>query len=371
MVSDSDEIVDQVGRLREDFRALTEMVTGPDAFHTTAAEMELRIFRELLALGRGLLAAFFALRAAKRPVRPPSAPDGTPLTQCHQRNRTYLSVFGKICFQRHRFQAPGQAGVSPLDAELSLPARCYSPLLGDGLEHEIAEAAYAPSAKTLQRILDIDLSKNALETLVAEDAVDVEAFYDQKPLPAPADEGVILVVQADGAGVRMVGSEPSERTGHRTSKREAVATTLYTIARHVRSPLDVAIALLEEPEAQPGPRPVRPAPVGKESWATLAGKDVAFQRLSARVARRDGRHIQDRVALSDGDEALRPEGTRSACRPTFPASPWCWTSATPWTTSGRRPRPSTPARCPTSAAAMSTSSWKPCWTAVPRPSSMT
>jgi hypothetical protein len=75
MVSDSDEIVDQVGRLREDFRALTEMVTGPDAFHTTAAEMELRIFRELLALGRGLLAAFFALRAAKRPVIP-TAPDG-------------------------------------------------------------------------------------------------------------------------------------------------------------------------------------------------------------------------------------------------------------------------------------------------------
>jgi hypothetical protein len=78
------------------------MVTGPDAFHTTAAEMELRIFGEPLALGRGLLAAFFALRAAKRPVRPPTAPDGTPLTECHQRPRTYLSVFGKIGFLRHR-----------------------------------------------------------------------------------------------------------------------------------------------------------------------------------------------------------------------------------------------------------------------------
>jgi hypothetical protein len=37
--------------------------------------MELRIFGELLALGRRLLAAFFALRAAKRPVIP-TAPDG-------------------------------------------------------------------------------------------------------------------------------------------------------------------------------------------------------------------------------------------------------------------------------------------------------
>ena len=49
MASGSGKIVDQVERLDEDFRTLVEMVTGPDAMECTAAKMELRIFREVLA----------------------------------------------------------------------------------------------------------------------------------------------------------------------------------------------------------------------------------------------------------------------------------------------------------------------------------
>jgi hypothetical protein len=52
-------------------------------------------------------------------------------------------------------------------------------------------------------------------------------------------------------------------------------------------------------------RPKRPAPVGKEVRATLAGKDVAFERLTRRVAQREGEHILHRVALTDGAEPLQ------------------------------------------------------------------
>jgi len=306
MAADSAEIVDRVRQLREDFCSLTAMVTGEEAATATAASMELRIFREVLALGRRLLELFFVVRAASRPANP-VAPDGTPLTECHQRPTTYQSVFGKIRFQRHRFFAPGQAGVSPLDAELSLPQRCYSPLLRDWAGHEVVDAAYDPSVRTIERILGLDLSKSALETLVREDAVDVDAFYDQKPVPAAADEGPILVVQADGAGVRLVDTEPSARTGHRTSKREALVTTVYTIQRHVRTPQAVAEALLHDADHDPQPalRVVRPVPIGKETRATLDGKDAALARLRKRVLARDGAHIRDRVALTDGAEALQ------------------------------------------------------------------
>lgn len=306
MASDSGKIVDQLRRLDEDFRTLVEMVTGPDAMECTAAKMELRIFREVLALGRQLLEVFFTVRASKRPTVPMAA-EGTPLSECHRRRTTYLSVFGKIQFKRHRFHAAGQAGQSPLDAELSLPERCYSAILRDWVEYDLTDTAYDESAKIIERILGIDISKNALETLVGEDAADVDAFYDQKPIPAVADEGPILVIQADGAGVRLVGTAPSERTGHRTSKREAVVTAVYTIGRHVRTPQAMAAALMRRFDVTtvPAPQPVRPAPVGKESRATLYGKDAAFEQLSQRVAQRDGAHIEDRVALTDGAEALQ------------------------------------------------------------------
>ena len=310
MAADSGDIVDRVAQLQEDFRALSLMVTGCEAATSAAASMELRIFREVLALGRRLLEVFFMARAVSRPAVP-VAPDGTPLSECHRRPTTYLSVFGKSTFPRHRFFAPGQAGVSPLDAELSLPERCYSPLLRDWAGHEVVDAAYDPSARTLEHILGLDLAKSALETLVEEDAVDVDAFYAQKPVPTAAEEGPILVVQADGAGVRLVGTEPSERTGHQTSKREAVVTTIYSIQRHVRTAQAVVDALLRDAGQgnTPRPRVVRPAPIGKETRATLDGKSAAFARLRERVEHRDGPHVQERVALTDGAAAYQDRMT--------------------------------------------------------------
>jgi hypothetical protein len=306
MAADSSEIVDRVVELEGGFRALSQLVTGPMAATSTALSMELRIFREVLAMGRRLLELFFLTRAASRPDAPTTL-DGTPMTECRRRPTTYLSVFGRITFRRHCFYASGHASVSPLDAALSLPERCYSPLLRDWAGHEVVDAAFDASARTLERILGLNLAKSALETLVQEDATDVDAFYTQKPVPAAAQEGPILVVQADGAGVRIVGTEPSERTGHQTSKRETVVTAIYSIHRHVRSPQAMAAALLRsaDPGNTPKMRVERPEPIGKETRATLDGKASAFARLRERVDRRDGPQTQDRVALTDGADAYR------------------------------------------------------------------
>jgi hypothetical protein len=51
----------------------------------------------------------------------------------------------------------------------------------------------------------------------------------------------------------------------------------------------------------------RPVPVGKELRATLEGKAVAMAHLGHRVAQHDGPHIQQRVALTDGAEALQQQ----------------------------------------------------------------
>lgn len=314
MSSNSAQIVHQ---LHGEFQELIEYVIGEQSQTRTAYEVELTLFRRLLALGAELLRLFFKHRAADRPRGPIYAPDGTELKYHDQRPTSYFSVFGKVRFRRHYYHALGQAGFCPLDAKLSLPARCYSGLLRDWAEYCISNEAYDESSKVLERILGLSVSKLALETGVQEDAADVEAFYEQKAVPSAAAEGSILVVQADGKGVPMVRAQPAPQATRRgkgekrTKKKEAVVTTLYTIAPYCRTPQQVAKALLrdlagDEEAAPTTPSQLsRPAPVGKEVRATLAGKDTAFERLTRRVAQREGPHIRHRVALTDGAEPFQ------------------------------------------------------------------
>ena len=299
------------------YRELLAYVTGAGSRRASAYEAELRVFRSVLALGRTLLRLFFEQRAADRPVGPVVATDGTVLT-CHDRRPvTYLSVFGKVVFRRHAFTAPGQAVVCPLDAELSLPERCYSDLLREWSSFGCADGSFREVAASLERILGWPLSVQALETTAREDAVDVAAFYE-RPVEAEAavmEAATILVAQADGKGVPLVQPTPTERPvrpgkgAPPNRMREAVVTALYTIQPYPRTPDIVAAALLRDPDRPASGR--RPRPVRKELRATLDGKAVALARLADRARRRDGPQIVDRVALTDGAHALQDQ-TRAA-----------------------------------------------------------
>jgi hypothetical protein len=309
MTSNPEPIVQQ---LQHEFQNLLAYVAGPEARSQTAYTVELTLFRRLLALGAALLRLFCVTRATVRPAEPVTAPDGARMTYHDQRPTTYYSVFGKVCFARHYFTAPGQTGLCPLDAELSLPARCYSDLLREWAVYGTTDESYRESQTVLERILGLSLSVHALETCVTEAAADVAGFYAppaEPPVPPPV--GAILVVQADGKGVPMVQPSPQRppvRLGKgqkRGKKKEAVVTGLYTIAPYPRTPQEVVAALLQDSD---GPEPAaRPQPVDKELRATLAGKAVAMRRLAQRAAQREGPQIEQRVALTDGAEALQQQ----------------------------------------------------------------
>jgi hypothetical protein len=309
MASNSDQIVQQV---QHDCQGLVADVTGPEARSRTASTGELTRCRRLLALGAMLLRLFFVTRAAVRPAEPVSAPDGTPWTYHDQRPVTYYSVFGKVRFWRHYFTARGQQGLCPLDAALSLPARGYSDLLRAWAVYGATAASYRESQTVRARILGLSLSLQALETSSAETGEDVAAFYEQPAEPPPAStEDTILVVQADGKGVPMLQpptQRPLVRLGkgqQRTKKKEAVVTGLYTIAPDRRTPQDGVAALLQDSDhREPATRPL---PRGKEVRATLEGQAVAVTRLAQRAGQREGAHIQQRMALTDGAEALQEQ----------------------------------------------------------------
>jgi hypothetical protein len=307
MTSNSESIVQHV---QHEFQQLIAYVTAAEA--RTAYEVERTLFRQLLALGVALLRLFFLTRAAAQPTTPVLSSNGTPLPYYDRRPIDYYSVFGKLTFPRAYFYAAQHGGTCPLDAELSLPSRCYSDLLRDWLGFGSTDAAYRETTATIERILGLELSVQSGEAMVQDDAVDVAAFYDQLPtLRAPTPLGTILVAQADGKGVPMVQTteQPAPiRLGKgqkRTKKKEAIVTALYTIAAYVRTPQDVLAALLHEvPPAPPGRRP---QPIAKELRAALDGKEAAVGRLAQRAGLREAPAIVDRVALTDGAEALQQQ----------------------------------------------------------------
>ena len=301
-----------VQQIQQDFQALVAYVTGPDTRMASAYTVELTLVRHLLAVGAALLRVFFQTRAAERSAGPVHAPDGAPLGYHDRRVTTYDSVCGTVRFARHDVTAAGQAGVCPLDAELSLPARSYSGLLQEGGTDGTTDASYHESGAARGRILGLEVGSAALETMGADAAVDVEDVHAQPVSPeVRASDGPLLVVHADGKGVPMVqppaGARPVRlgKGQKRTKKKEAVVTSLSTIAPDVRTAEEVVAALLQDRD-----RPsevARLRPVGKDLRATRAGTDVALARRAERARQREGPHIRERVALTDGAEAVQAQ----------------------------------------------------------------
>ncbi len=298
-----------VHELHVEFESMLSYVK--DSQTATADQVERGLFRRLLSLGARLMLLFFALRTAAAVRDTHRLANGALLPYQAEHRRQYFSIFGKLAFWRPYFYRPGVGGASPLDQELALGADCYSDLVRDLVEYLGVGSTYAKVADCFARILGLELSTQAISALVAEDAGDVEAFYAQQAPPASTSEAAILVVQADGKGVpivRTTAAEPQVRLGKgdkHSRKKEAVVTGLYTIAPHPRTPTEV-IASLFHPERTPGtPLRVRTGPQNKRLWATLTGKDAALARLAGQAAQREGPHIQHRVALTDGAEALQ------------------------------------------------------------------
>lgn len=311
MSFNTEEIVQSI---RSEFESLLQEVQEADG--RTADGMERRLLKQLLGLGAQLMRLFFQVRAAQSGRTALVTEQGDELPYHSETKRDYTSIFGKLPVVRPYFYASGQPGRSPLDEELSLGADCYSELVREIAEYLGVEVTYGKVGDFFRRVLGHSLSSQAVSSMVRGDALDVERYYEQKPAPAVATEAAILVVQADGKGVPMV--RPSaplskRRLGKgekRSQKKEAIVTTCYTIASRPRTAQAVVASFCHPDQRPPAPAAPPTTPQNKHLWATLDGKEAALQRLAQQVATRDGEHIQQRVALTDGCEALQKRVTQ-------------------------------------------------------------
>jgi hypothetical protein len=306
MSFNSEEIVQNI---RREFESMLQYVHESD--ERTADEVERSLFKQLLGLGAQLMLLFFSIRASRYGHEPLTTKEGVEIPYHSKKKRNYYSIFGKLPLWRPYFYKSGVGESSPLDEELSLGDDSYSDLVRELAEYLGVDVTYKKVRHFWSRLLGQALSTQAIKTMIAKDAADVQAYYEQKPMPDINSEATILVVQADGKGVPMVSEEAvvsKTRLGKgekRSKKKEAIVTSNYTIGPNLCTPEAVVASFFHQESTSTSPSQSRSRPQNKHTWATLDGKDAALSRLATQTAKRDGAHTQHRVALTDGCEALQ------------------------------------------------------------------
>ena len=295
--------------IREEIENLIKLATGEGGETATAYRMEKELWWRVLEVGRQLIQLFFAARSEEEEQRAEIAHGGEVYGYHGQRQRGYVSLFGKVAIQRRAYWKRGAGSVFPLDEALSLPERQYSDCVQEMAGELSVKQVYEEAVAWMTKWLPIAQPKRTAQQVVAEHAEFVDRYYEQQAPPEADPADTILVVSADGKGIPMNRENsppPAARRGKgkkKTAKKEATVTAVYTIAPYKRSVDDIIQALANEKTKTA--EKLRPVPTGKQVFGTLAGKDVAFERLVQQAAKREDKQLTDHIALTDGSHALQ------------------------------------------------------------------
>ena len=313
---------------RDDFESIVDLLKSGDAASLTHHDLESLLTGRGLELMRELLQAHVKTRGPGEAAVPVRGADGVERHTARPHARGLTTVFGDIDVQRLGYGAEGVDSLHPLDAELNLPDEQYSLGLRRKVAVEAAKGSFDEVVEAISTQTGAAVPKRQVEQLVQRAAVDFNAFYVQRALPATSP-GEILVITVDGKGVVMLPSSLREETRKKAAgkrrklqgrlskgeklngKRMATVAAVYTIAPFERGPEDLVHVQAPLREAER----VRPRPENKRVWASLEqdAEEVIAQAFDE-AARRDPARKKTWVALVDGNNhqlaLLRREARR-------------------------------------------------------------
>ena len=253
----------------------------------------------------------------------------------------YLSIYGAVEFERYVYRRGEKQAIeyAPLEQRLGLPKERYSYLLQDWSQLLVAELAYPQARNILKRIVGVDLSVSALETITQAVSATVEPWCGEQQLPkeAQAKGDQVTVLSADGKGVVMRTESverglPARPAGRQEGQRKmALLGAAYTVEPWIRTPMQVLEALFGSGQAPPSVTPPaandelapRPIPLHKHVRAALSTQPlgepghasaVIFPWLAEQVRQRDPTASHLCVVLMDGQRSLWDQAETSLGR---------------------------------------------------------
>jgi hypothetical protein len=321
-------------RSTQKLTALQEHLGSSDTLREEHAAVERWMKVEGRELMRVLLQEHFELRsAAERPVRVVGA-DGVERESSRDSNRSLETVFGDVEVPRRLYQAPGRAGIAPLDAVLNLPPDHYSHGVREMVAKEVARASYDEVSEIIRDYSGAEIAKRQIEELAVVAAKDFDAFYELRKIEQDVGRG-LLVITTDGKGIVMLHEHLREETRKRAEKRAhkvegrlspgekkdckrmAQVAAVYSVEPWPRGHADILHGLRDEQAESK-----RPKPRDKRVWASVERTPRAVIREAFEEAlRRDPERARRWVVLIDGNatqlSAVKAEAKRVGVKVTI------------------------------------------------------
>jgi hypothetical protein len=210
------------------------------------------------------------------------------------------------------YRTPGDLGIFPLDAQVNLPAQCYSYFLQEWMTWFEGEHPFKDSPGLFAQLFDLDVAERVLMAVAQEAPEDYEGFYAQRPVPPEDTEGELPVVSFDSKGVPIIKAwavKLKAKLGNgkkRQQKKEALVGVSYTVDTNPRAPEALA-EFLVDPEAvrahrqREDTRDDAPRARQVRCLASLVRtKQEVIECIRADAERRDPQHRKPLVVLLDG-----------------------------------------------------------------------
>ena len=250
-------------------------------------------------------------------------------SEVRARRRQMETEFGRMRIRRHGVMLPGADGARfPLDEALELPPDLYALSLREVVALDATDVSYDRTVVRVKRTTSGAVPKRQAEKQALHAAVDFDAFYTQRPLPAndALSKKAFEVASVDGKGItmrpealrdatrkkgaaakadRVRGDPMAPRKARRADKRMAVVTANWEQERHKRTANDVLERLGRDvegrsrtPRSNKAPRPQRKRVAASVENNLATGVAAMFDEMQRRNPDGERRNL----VLADGDE---------------------------------------------------------------------
>lgn len=295
---------------RQVFELIEQELSGSELLGSEHGVVEQWLQTRGLELLRHLMQGHLDLRCSRERVVDVVDVDGTQRRLVREGRRGLETIFGRVEVGRLLYQAPGKKALSPIDAELNLPAELYSHGVRRLVANEVARASYDEVLGVLEAHTAASVGKRQVEELVARAANDFDAFYEGRTrIPEAGDDDALMVISTDAKGIFVRHQDLRPKTRKRAEATAPKLATRLTPGEKRNRKRMAQVASVYEVEASPRTAEEairgewqRPAPRNKRVWASIEKPMNSLVREAFDEAlRRDPERRRRWVVLVDGD----------------------------------------------------------------------